>query len=220
MAETALYPIVKDFLQSRGLDVKGEVEGCNIAAVRNGPPTRLVIVEMKLGLNLELVLQAVDRLRVADELWLAVPRTRRGRDRDRRVHRLCGLLGIGLLAVDQRRHRVEVLAHPGPYRPRLDRRRRGRLLVEHRTRKGDPMPGGSRRQPMMTAYRQQALACAIALGEGPRRPRELRDLAPRAGRILLRNVYGWFQRTERGVHCLTPLGEAAVCRWGSAPGVA
>ena len=79
------------------------------------------------------------------------------------------------------------------------------------------MPGGSRRQPMMTAYRQQALACAMALRQGPRRPRELRDLAPRAGRILLRNVYGWFQRTERGVYCLTPLGEAAVRRWGSAP---
>lgn len=217
MAETALYPIVKRFLQARGFEVKGEVNGCDIAAVRSGPPARLVVVEMKLGLNLELVLQAVDRLRVADELWLAVPKTRRGRDRDRRVHRLCRLLGIGLIAVDQGRHWVEVLAQPGSYHPRQDRRRRRRLLAEHSDRKGDPMPGGSTRQPMMTAYRQQALACAMAMRDGPRRPRDLRDWTPRAGRILLRNVYGWFERTEHGVYRLTPLGEAAVCRWADGP---
>jgi hypothetical protein len=217
MAETALYPIIKRFLQARGFEVKGEVEGCDIVAVLSGPRTRLVVVEMKLSLNLELMLQAVDRLCVADELWLAVPKTRRGRDRDRRVHRLCRLLGIGLMAVDQGRHRVEVLAQPGPYRARPDRRRRGRLLAEHSGRKGDPMPGGSTRQPMMTAYRQEALTCAMAMRDGPRRPRDLRHSAPRAGRILLRNVYGWFERTERGVYRLTPLGQVAICRWGSVP---
>ena len=79
------------------------------------------------------------------------------------------------------------------------------------------MPGGSTRQPMMTAYRQQALACAMAMRDGPRRPRDLRDRTPRAGRILLRNVYGWFERTEHGVYRLTPLGQAAVCHWVDGP---
>jgi len=27
------------------------------------------------------------------------------------------------------------------------------------------------------------------------------------------NVYGWFERTERGVYCLTALGAAALLRW-------
>ena len=31
--------------------------------------------------------------------------------------------------------------------------------------------------------------------------------------FLLRNVYGWFERTERGVYRLTALGEAALLRW-------
>jgi hypothetical protein len=79
------------------------------------------------------------------------------------------------------------------------------------------MPGGSTRQPLMTAYRQRALACAMALRDGPLRPRDLRDVATGAGRILLRNVYGWFHRTEPGVYRLTPLGEAAVHRWASRP---
>jgi hypothetical protein len=65
----------------------------------------------------------------------------------------------------------------------------------------------------MTAYRQRALACAARLRAGAGRPRDLRAVAPDAGRILLRNVYGWFERTEPGHYRLTTLGEAAVDRW-------
>jgi hypothetical protein len=217
MAETALYPSVKRFLEGQEFEVKGEMQGCDVVAVQKGEPTRLAIVEMKLGLNLELLLQVVDRMRVADELWLAVPATGRGRDRDPRMHGLCRLLGIGLMAVHRTRDRVEVLVRPGPYRPRPDKPRRQRLLAEHGNRKGDPTPGGSTRQPVMTAYRQQALACAMTLRENPQRPRDLRHISARAGRILLSNVYGWFQRTERGVYGLTPLGEAAVDHWTGVP---
>jgi hypothetical protein len=214
MLETALYPTVKRFLEAAGFQVKGEIHGCDIVAVHNGEePQRLAIVEMKLGFNLELLLQAVDRMRVADEIWLAVPATGRGRDRDPRVHRLCRLIGLGLMAVNPVRDRVEILAAPGPYRPRPDQRRRVRLLSEHARRRGDPSAGGSTRQPVMTAYRQQALACAEVLRAGPGRPRDLRPVAPDAGRILLRNVYGWFERTQPGTYRLTGLGEAALQLW-------
>ena len=67
--------------------------------------------------------------------------------------------------------------------------------------------------PIMTAYRQRALACAALLVEGPRRPRDLRAAVPDAAKILLRNVYGWFARTERGVYALTPAGRDALARW-------
>src|ERR1700722_11449054 len=157
MLEVLLFPAVKLFLQAAGFDVKGEVKGCDIVAVRGDAPQTLVIVEMKLGFNLELLLQATDRMRAADEVWLAGPPTRRGRDRDPRVHRLCRLLGFGLLSVNTARDHVDILAPPGPYRPRPDQRRRARLLSEHARRQGDPSAGGSSRQPVMTAYRQQAL---------------------------------------------------------------
>ena len=65
----------------------------------------------------------------------------------------------------------------------------------------------------MTAYRQRALACAARLRPGPSRPRDLRDVAPDAGRILLQNVYGWFVRTQPGIYRLTGLGEAALRHW-------
>ncbi|WP_338665440.1 DUF2161 family putative PD-(D/E)XK-type phosphodiesterase [Pararoseomonas sp. SCSIO 73927] len=185
--------------------------GCDVVAVRRdgGPPT-LVIAEMKGGFTLELLLQGVDRMPAADAVYLAVRASRRGRDRDRRAWKLCRLLGFGLLAVDPARGAVEVLAEPTPYRPRPNAARREGLLGEHTRRRGDPSPGGSVRRPVMTAYRQGALALAGALRDGPRRPRELAGLAPGAARVLLRNVYGWFERVERGTYRLTPAGEAAV----------
>jgi hypothetical protein len=211
--ETSLYAAVKAHLGRLGYEAKGEVCGCDIVAVRPGEPPFLVITELKMGFTLDLVLQGVDRLAAADEVWLAVRSSRRGRDRDRRAHKLCRLLGFGLLAVDAARHAVEVLAEPAAYRSRPNLKRRALLLREHGRRRGDPTPGGASRSPIMTAYRQQALACAAALGEGPRQPRELKAIAPDAGRILLRNVYGWFERAERGVYRLTASGRQATLQW-------
>jgi len=214
--ETSLYPPLKAFLENQGFVVKGEVCNCDIVAVRPGEPPLLVILEMKLSFTLELVLQAVDRMPAADEVWLAVAGTRRGRDQDRRVHRLCRLLGLGLLAVDAVSRRVTVLSEPAPYQPRARLKQRQRILREHGTRRGDPAAGGSTRQPIMTAYRQRALDCAAALQAGPMRPRDLRPLASDAGTILLRNVYGWFERVSPGIYRLGPAGETAVERWADA----
>lgn len=57
MPETALCPTVKGFLEAAVFEVKGEVCGCDIVAVRDEEPARLAIVEMKLGFSLDLLLQ-------------------------------------------------------------------------------------------------------------------------------------------------------------------
>jgi len=111
-----------------------------------------------------------------------------------------------------------VLAEPGPYRPRTNAKRRSLLLNEHQRRRGDPAVGGSSRQPVMTAYRQRALACAEMMREGPRRPRELREVAPDAAGILHRNVYGWFEREGRGIYRLSQAGEAGLLHWAAVDG--
>ncbi len=187
--------------------------GADVVALREGEPPLLVIAELKLGLNFELVLQAVERMRSADEVWLAVPATRRGRDRDSRAHRLCRLLGIGLLAVTLRTGHVEVLSDPGPYEPRRNAPRRRLILREFARRKGDPMAGGHARGARMTAYRQQALTLANLMRDAPRRPRDLKPMVPEAGTMLQRNVYGWFERTAKGVYALTPAGHDALRVW-------
>ncbi|MEA2780209.1 MAG: hypothetical protein QOK29_1753 [Rhodospirillaceae bacterium] len=212
--ETSLYVPVKRFLEGLGYEVKGEVCGCDIVALRADAPPVVVIGELKLNFNLDLVLQGVDRTSACDEIWLAIRASSRGRGReqDPRVRKLCRLLGFGLLGVFAA-GRVEILVEPGPWRPRRDSKRRSRIVTEHRRRQGDPVLGGGSRVPIMTAYRQQALACAVALSDGPRRPREMRAAIPDAPKILLRNVYGWFIRVERGLYSLTDQGRAALIRW-------
>ena len=81
------------------------------------------------------------------------------------------------------------MVEPKPWKPRHDKRRRAGLIDEHRKRIGDPARGGSTRLPIMTAYRQQALACAASLADGPRRTSELRAVVPNAPSILLRRVW-------------------------------
>jgi hypothetical protein len=49
------------------------------------------------------------------------------------------------------------------------------------------------------------------------RPRDIRRVAPNAGKILLGNVYGWFERVEKGVYALTEAGVAALQRWPQEP---
>jgi hypothetical protein len=180
----------------------------------DGSPELVVIGEMKQNFTLELVLQAVDRASACDEIWLAIRTSKRGqgRENDARVKKLCRLLGFGLLTVNAD-GRVDVVSEPTPWNPRRDPKRRSRIVEEHRRRKGDPIMGGSTRGPHMTAYRQQALAIANGLAGTPSRPRDLRILAPAAAKILQGNVYGWFERIERGLYGLTSSGRVALVTW-------
>lgn len=216
MPETDLSAPVKRFLEGLGFSVKGEIDGCDILGLMPGEPPVMVIAELKLGLSLELILQAVDRLTVTDEVWIAVPLTRRGRDRDRRVQRLCRLLGLGLLTVNLKTGAVEPQSPPGAYAPRRDRWWRARLMREFERRRGDPMHGGTSRRRIMTAYRQTCFALAEALLAGPARPRDLTAISPDAGAILRRNVYAWFVRTAPGRYDLTPLGRQEVAQFAAA----
>jgi Putative PD-(D/E)XK phosphodiesterase (DUF2161) len=55
---------------------------------------------------------------------------------------------------------------------------------------------------LTAAFIQRALACAAALAQGPRRPRDLTADIPDAPKILHGNVYGWFVPVGRGVYTL------------------
>jgi len=211
--ESALYAPVKALLEGQGYEVKGEIAGCDVVGVRGDDPP--VIVELKRRFELNLVLQGLDRLALTDAVYVAVgswPHDLAG------VRRLCQRVGLGLIVVAD--DRAEVLLDPVPYRPRRSRARTSRLLREHRHRVGDPSPGGVTRQPIMTAYRQEAIRCLRMLGDGPSTPRDLRATgqAPRAAGILQRDVYGWFERVERGVYRLSPRGEQALAALDAAPG--
>jgi hypothetical protein len=154
--ERSLYLPAMRFLEGLGFEVKGEVCGCDRVALHEDEAIAVIIGELKVAFNLALVLQAVDRSAACDEVWLAVSASRRGRGRERdpRVRKLCRLLGFGLLSVTSSGI-VEVLAEPGPWRPRRDNKRRSRIVTEHQRRRGDPTEGGSTRRDDITSMLEQ-----------------------------------------------------------------
>jgi hypothetical protein len=205
--ETALYAPVKALLEGQGYEVKGEIRGCDLVGVRGDEPP--VVVELKRTFGLGLVYQGIDRLAMTDAVYLAVGAWPA---QEAEARRLCRRLGLGLIVVTGQH--ADVVVDPLPYQPRRDRKRATRMLGEHRRRVGDPTEGGSTRRPIMTAYRQEAIriAGALAAAGGPARVRDLRATAeaPHAGPILRDDVYGWFERIDRGVYQLTPKGLASL----------
>jgi hypothetical protein len=123
------------------------------------------------------------------------------------------------LTVHVERGLVEPRLDPSPPQRRVVKKKKERLLREFARRVGDPMAGGSSNKPIMTAYRQDALRLARLLGaQGPKKAKDLRVAAgvERAGAILQRDVYGWFERVERGVYALSPRGEQALAAFEGA----
>ena len=214
LRETDLYAPVRDFLAAQGFTVRAEVARCDVAAQKG---EHLVVVELKLGFTLDLVLQAIRRQRLADLVYVAVPRpaSAAGEARLRENLPLLRRLELGLLVVDLRTPppRVEVALQPVPFERRRDNKGRRALMRELSLRSGDDNAGGSTRRPLVTAYRENALRVAAALERcGPLAPKQLRALGtgPKTLPILRNNVYGWFERIDRALYRIQPAGTAAL----------
>jgi hypothetical protein len=211
--EIELYQPVKAFLEAQGYAVKAEVSQCDVVAIRGNEPP--VVVELKMRFNLELLLQAVDRLSFSDTVYIAVADGSGLRGRGKRALKLCRMLGFGVLLVQLSETgvgHVTPVQDPGLYQPRRNPRRAKRLLKEFIERIGDPNTGGMTRMPIVTAYRQTALRLVAQLETGEATTKQIRAETGigQASAILQRNVYGWFDRTARGVYALSPKGRQAA----------
>ncbi len=212
MQETELYPPVKAYLEAQGYEVKGEVGAADVMACRGTDPP--VIVELKTGFSLALFHQAIERLKITDAVYVAVPKkTGRGSHRAFRDNlALARRLGLGVITVRPRDGTVEVHVDPGPYAPRKSPARQDRLLREFARRVGDPNAGGATRVKLVTAYRQDALRCAHHLADGPAKGAEVAKATgvPNATRLMADDHYGWFERVATGIYRLTPKGTDAL----------
>ncbi|WP_136657747.1 DUF2161 family putative PD-(D/E)XK-type phosphodiesterase [Nitratireductor sp. XY-223] len=211
--ETDLYDPVKCLLEAQGYVVKGEVGAADIVALRGDEDP--VIVELKTGFSLSLMHQAIDRQRVTDAVYVAVPR---GTGRAfavslRKNLKLCRCLGLGMIIVRLKDATAEVVLDPAPYRPRKAPRRKARLLREFARLDGDPNTGGSTRRGIITAYRQDALRCLSFLERnGPTKAARVAAGAgvEKARRLMADNHYGWFDRVDTGIYALSPNGCRAM----------
>jgi hypothetical protein len=215
--ETDLYPPIKAFLEAQGYVVKSEVGAADVVAVRGGEAP--VIVELKLGFSLTLVHQCVARLKVTDDVYMAVARGKGKRflKAAKDMSSLCRRLGLGLITVRVSDGLVQVHCDPAPYAPRKSAARQGKLLQEFARRRGDPNNGGQTRSGLITAYRQDALKVAMYLFEiGASKGADVaRETGVgRATTMMRDDHYGWFEKVEKGVYGLTPKGAAAVANSG------
>lgn len=214
--ETDLYLPVKRLLENQGYEVKGEIGALDVMAIREDEPP--VIVELKTGFSLSLFHQAVERLAVSDTVYMAVPYAP-GKVYQRSLKRnitLCRRLGIGLITVRLSDQHTQIHCDPGPYNPRKSKPKTARLLKEFAKRVGDPNQGGATRQGLMTAYRQDALKCALFLSNnGPTKgaivAKETQTIT--ATRLMADDHYGWFERVATGIYNITPNGIKALSQY-------
>ncbi|MEM9910843.1 MAG: DUF2161 family putative PD-(D/E)XK-type phosphodiesterase [Pseudomonadota bacterium] len=210
--ETDLYPPVKAWFEALGYQVKSEIGPLDVMALRPGEEP--VLVELKRGFSLTLLQQAVERQKISNCVYVAVPRWQ-GRSAWRSFRgnlAICRRLGVGVLSVRLPDGIVEEHCASQVIAPRRSAKRRGRLIEEFTAREGDPNAGGTR-GPIETAYKQDARACALYLAlRGPSSGASIarQTGVTRATRIMADNHYGWFSRVTRGIYTLSVEGETEI----------
>ncbi|WP_316858477.1 DUF2161 family putative PD-(D/E)XK-type phosphodiesterase [uncultured Cohaesibacter sp.] len=213
LRETDLYAPIKQFLEAQGYEVKAEVGKADLVAMRGEEDP--VVIELKVGFSLTLIHQAIDRQKLTDFVYIAVPHGS-GRPFAKSLKNnltLCRRLGLGLLTVRIKDGFVTPHLDPAPYKPRQIKPRKDRLLREFSRRVGDPNEGGATRRGLVTTYRQDALKCLKLLSEqGPTKAALVarQTGVENARRIMADDHYGWFEKAATGIYQISPKGLEAL----------
>ncbi len=211
--ETDLYAPIRAFLEEEGYQVQAEVKRCDIAAVKQG---QLVVVELKKAFNLKLVYQALERQSLTEQVYVAIPRPKKGQREKpwRDMLRLLKRLELGLLtvALDSPLQTVDVVLEPSDSLAWKNRKKREQVQTEMENRQMDVNVGGMTRRKIITAFREKSIRLACILErEGQISTAVLRErgMEDYVG-ILSRNFDKWFRRVEKGVYALSEKGREAL----------
>ncbi len=205
--EEQLYKPVKNYLEKKGFKVRAEVKNIDVAAECNGI---LLAVELKTSFNLKLVYQAIDRQKIADLVYVAIPRPKSFKSKNTKdMLKLLKILNIGLITVSFTGVKnVDVIFEPKIKKNNLSIKNKC-VISEINLRKEDFNTGGSTRKKIITAYRENAIFIACVL----ERIREVKisylkkaGFGDKTGSILYNNFYGWFAPKGNGIYILTETG--------------
>ncbi len=213
-SEMDLYIPVQTYFEKLGYKVQAEVNDCDVVAYKDDSIT---IIELKLNLNITLLMQAAKRQKITPDVYIAIirPKTslrrRRWRDLVHLVRRL--ELGLILVSFEGKKPSLQVVHEPGFF----DRKRsvnrskkiRKKLIHEVENRRSNHNIGGSSNLLMMTAYKEMAIQIAYYLDHlGPMSAKQLQKLSTgdKTYSILYNNYYKWFERVDRGIYGLTEKG--------------
>lgn len=217
ISETDLYLPVKTLLIKNDFTVCSEIQHCDIAAMKD---EQLIIVELKITLSINLLLQAVKRQKLTDYVFIAIPQskmmsTKKWKD----VSLLIKRLGLGLIVVYMNEEPyAEILIEPMLYdiikSQKQTKKKRQRLITEFSGRSCDLNIGGSSKKKIMTVYKEQSLYIACCLQMlGPLSPKKLRLLGSHPNKtnsILSKNFNHWFYRVKTGIYDITEEGINAI----------
>lgn len=217
MKEAELYQPVKDLLAGLGYNVKSEVAHMDVVATKDSD---MIVVEMKTSFTLKLLLQATQRQKLAEKVYIALPAPT-GRQRFSKAFKeyehLLKRLELGLILVRfTSPPRAEIVFEPKEYSrgPVLARNRKKRLaaISEAENRHDDYNVGGTNGK-IVTVYRENALrAAALLRDNGEMTVKQLREMTgcTQIQPLLYHNHYGWFINASRGIYTLSEAGEQAL----------
>ena len=213
-AERDLYEPIHGYLVKHGYTVRSEVLDCDITAVKGDD---LIVIELKKSFNASLLIQATQRQKISDSVYIAIPYPQGGirNKKWRRIQHLLKRLELGLLLVSMQsiKPAVEIVFHPLPLTRQKSSSKKRAVLEEIEGRSGDYNKGGSTGCKLVTAYRENAIFIACCLEKyGPLSPKDLRKLGTgdKTQTILYNNHYGWFDRVKVGVYALKPSAKAQM----------
>jgi len=215
--ESDLFKPIQAYLINQGYSVKAEVLHCDITAVKD---EELLVIELKKNLNLSLLIQAANRQKFADSVYVAIAKEP-NKALPRHFKGACHLLKrleLGLIMVTflKTKTKVEIIFHPAEHKKRKSHKVRHNIIREISGRTGNFNTGGSTRRPIVTAYRESTIhiACFL-LAHSELSPARLRQFgtSTKTQRILSDNHYGWFERVKRGLYRLHPQGKKALERY-------
>jgi len=206
MLESDLYVILEKHFKALGYEVKGEVCGCDLVAIKGD---EMIIVELKKSFTTKLLYQAVRRLAATDTVYVAFfkPQARQAMSFWTMVKSLCRRLQIGAIVVDGVSG-VKYLAHPGKFASKKSKTAREKILKEFTGRHVSKNTGGVTGKKLETAYLESAVKIAVALAglgnDGALSAKELRELgtSEKTHAILYQNHYGWFEKKDKGIYRL------------------
>lgn len=204
--ESDMYAPIKNLLLTQGFIVRGEVKGCDIAAVSG---ETLWVVEMKLSANITLIYQAMERQTAANGVFVAVPRPKNAREKNfRSLQKLLKKLGLGLItvALDSPTQHAEILFFPAEAAKKNVKSAAIKKEIFGRT---TDTIGGVSQKKVNTAYREKCIriACIIE-AKGEISPKTLVQMGceKNAGNILRANYFGWFEKICAGTYDITDIG--------------
>ena len=223
MEESLSKPVTTYFMDI-GYKVRTEVDYCDICALKED---KLVIIELKKNLSVDLLVQAVDRQKITDFVYIAIPKQKKFTV-NAKWKSLCHLIkrleiGLILVSITDNGSYIEIPIDPLPcdrlkYMQNNKKRRNG-IIKELNGRNIDLNVGGSRGRKLVTAYRESSLYIVCCLKKyGAMSPKELRNLGSdlkKTQSILSKNYYGWFSKVDKGIYALSKEGQQALIEYSN-----